>query len=225
MHLRRLGAIAVVLLILCVTDAMGETRKFAVVIGNNRGHDPSRTLRFAEQDAKKFYSVLTELGGFAKNDITLVLGADADTAWAAVKRVEKRVVQYSKDESRKTLLVVYYSGHAEGDLLEMNATSLKMAELLGYLRRSSADVRLAFLDSCRSGKIVSMKGGRRGPEFDILVTDEIASKGYAIVTSSADNEMSQESVEIRGAFFTHYLVSALRGAGDSSSDGRVTLQT
>jgi hypothetical protein len=55
------------------------------------------------------------------------------------------------------------------------------------------------------------------------MTDEIASKGYAIVTSSAENELSQESGEIRGAFFTHYLVSALRGAGDESNDGKVTL--
>src|SRR5262249_50237033 len=32
-----------------------------------------------------------------------------------------------------------------------------------------------------------------------------------------------ESSEIRGSFFTHHLVSGLRGAADTSGDGRVTL--
>ncbi len=203
--------------------AHAKTRKFAVVIGNNQGHEPDRTLRFAEQDAKKFYKVLTELGGVAAGDIALVLGADAEAAWSAVRRMEGRVARLAKDDSERSLLIFYYSGHAEGDLLELNDSSLRMGELLSYLRHSSADVRLAFLDSCRSGQLVTMKGGRRGPEFDILVTDEIASKGYAIVTSSADNELSQESAEIHGAYFTHYLVSALRGAGDRTRDGKVTL--
>jgi hypothetical protein len=84
-------------------------------------------------------------------------------------------------------------------------------------------VRLAFLDSCQSGKVIGVKGGRRGPGFDIRVTDEITSRGYAIITSSARDELSQESTEIRGAFFTHFLVSGLRGAADASGDGRVTL--
>lgn len=203
--------------------AHAKTRKFAVIIGNNQGHDPERTLRFAEQDAEKFHRVLTELGGVAKDNVALVLGASAEAAWSAVKTMEARIARLAKDDSERTLLILYYSGHAEGDLLELNDSSLRMGELLSYLRSSSADVRLAFLDSCRSGKLVTMKGGRRGPEFDILVTDEIASKGYAIITSSADNELSQESAEIRGAFFTHYLISALRGAGDRTRDGKVTL--
>ncbi len=211
------------LLMLPATSARGETHKFAVIIGNNKGHDPDRPLRFAEQDARKFHAVLTELGGVPGANVTLILGQDAEAAWGAIRRIEAKVKALAKDPSAKTLLIFYYSGHAEGDLLELNRTSLRMARLLDHLKDSAADVRLAFLDSCRSGKLITMKGGRRGPGYNIALTDEIASRGYAIVTSSADNELSQESAEIRGAFFTHYLISALRGAGDSSSDGKVTL--
>jgi len=48
-------------------------------------------------------------------------------------------------------------------------------------------------------------------------------KGYAFITSSTQDESSQESDKLKGSFFTHSLVSGLRGAGDLSGDGKVTL--
>lgn len=44
-----------------------------------------------------------------------------------------------------------------------------------------------------------------------------------LLASSAADEIALESREIRGSFFTHHLVSGLRGAADASGDGRVTL--
>jgi hypothetical protein len=119
--------------------------------------------------------------------------------------------------------VFYFSGHADGGALELGQTAIEFNELKDLLEVFDSDVRLAFLDSCESGKLIATKGGKRGPEYRIQVRDEVSSKGYAIITSSAHDELSQESAEIRGAFFTHYLVSALRGAGDESGDGRVTV--
>lgn len=203
-------------------NASPKTHKVAVVVGNNQGHDANRTLRFAERDAQKMFDVLTELGGFDRDKSRLLLGQTAETVWEAVNSLETYIESLS-GETTKTLLVFYYSGHADGDVLELGHTILQMKKLLTHLQSSGADVRVAFLDSCRSGKLITMKGGRRGPGFTIRLADEIASKGYAIVTSSAETELSQESKEIRGAFFTHYLVSALRGAGDESQDGKVTL--
>jgi len=210
-------------LLLASAKAEADTRKFAVVLGNNVGHDESKKLRFAEQDAEKFRKVLLELGGFSETDVTLLLDADADQAWKSIRDIENRMGRLARESGQKSLFLFYYSGHAEGDVLEMGSSSFRYDELMSFLKTSAADVRLAFLDSCKSGTMIAMKGGRRGPEFDIQVTDEITSKGYGIITSSADNELSQESTEIRGSFFTHYLVSALRGAGDKSGDGKVTL--
>ncbi len=221
--MKKNALLVLLLLLLPAPQALGETHKFALVLGNNEGHDDTKRLRFAERDARKMFDVLTELGGFSASDVELLLGTDAARAMAAIDSLEGRIAARAKEPDDKTMLLFYYSGHAEGDVLELGEGSLKLERILNFLRSSSADVRLAFLDSCHSGKLISMKGGRRGPEFDIRVTDEITSKGYAIITSSADNELSQESAEIRGAFFTHYLVSALRGAGDKSGDGKVTL--
>jgi hypothetical protein len=214
---------AVATLLLAAAPAVAKTHKFALLIGNNVGHDPDEALRFAERDASKMHRVLVELGGFSRDDARLLTGADLGRVRAALEALERRIGQRAKGEGDRTLLLLYYSGHAEGEVLEIGRDSLEFDELRGYLERSSADVRLAFVDSCRSGRLISMKGGRRGPDFDIRVTDEITSRGFAIITSSAPDELSQESAEVRGAIFTHYLVSALRGAGDESGDGKVTL--
>lgn len=220
----RLTAFLIGLLLLApVSTAAASGSRFAVIIGNNRGRDPEQDLRYAERDARKMYEVLTQLGGFSPKDAELLLATDAATAWKAIRRIEKRLAAQRRKSGARTLLLLYYSGHAEGEELELGPSSMKFGEIMKFLRSSAADVRLAFLDSCLSGKLITAKGGRRGPGFDIQVTDEIDSKGYAVVTSSAHDELSQESAEIRGAFFTHYLVSALRGAGDRSGDGKVTL--
>jgi len=203
--------------------ALAETHKFALVLGNNQGYETQAKLRYAERDARKFYRVLTELGGFLPDDTLLLLNADAARVRQALRQIEKRLSEYKQKSGDKTLLVIFYSGHAEGQSFELGSSSLAFSELASFLRSSSADVRIAFLDSCQSGQLITAKGGHRGAAFNIRVTDEITSKGYAMITSSAQNELSQESAELRGAYFTHYLVSALRGAGDFSGDGRVTL--
>ncbi len=217
--MRKLCLIFIVLLFMSLL-ARAEVRRFGLVLGNNLGHDPARELRFAEQDARKFHSVLLELGGFEAKDLRLMTGADTTQVWAALLEIERSM----SDAPGTKLFLLYYSGHAEGDVLELGKSTLLFDELSNFLKSSKADVRLAFVDSCQSGKLVATKGGYRGPAFAIRVTEEIKSKGYAIITSSADNELSQESREIRGSFFTHYLVSALRGAGEGNSDGKVTLQ-
>ncbi len=169
------------------------------------------------------HRVLSELGGFPKDQIKLLLDADADQVWQAIYAIEAMIAETKKDTGQKTLFVFYYSGHADGNALELGTSILRFENLLEYLKSAKADVRLAFLDSCKSGRLVSMKDSSREAKTDVRVTDEIRSNGYAIITSSAFNELSQESQEVRGAYFTHYLVSALRGAGDTSKDGAVTL--
>src|SRR4029453_6409903 len=62
-----------------------------------------------------------------------------------------------------------------------------------------------------------------GPSFDLVVTDRLDVAGAAFVTSASASESAQESAELASSYFTHYLISALRGAGDADDDGRVTL--
>jgi hypothetical protein len=48
-------------------------------------------------------------------------------------------------------------------------------------------------------------------------------RGHAFLTSSSAEEAAQESDRIGASFFTHFLISGLRGAADSTGDGLVTL--
>jgi hypothetical protein len=57
-----------------------------------------------------------------------------------------------------------------------------------------------------------------------LLDASIDTRGHAFLTSSAANEVAQESDRIAASFFTYYLVSGLRGAADANRDRRVTLQ-
>jgi len=48
-------------------------------------------------------------------------------------------------------------------------------------------------------------------------------KGYAFMTSSSASEAAQESGRLGRSYFTHNLISGMRGAADMNLDGRITL--
>lgn len=219
----RIWGFIVVVFVLQPAVAQGAMQRFGIVLGNNLGHDASRQLRFAERDARKMFSVLSELGGFSKENLVLMLGANATEVRGALFELQQKMAALAHVPSQRSLFFFFYSGHAEGDVFELGQTSFRFDEVNQVLKDAKADIRIGVIDACRSGRILASKGGRRGPSYAIQVTDEMTSSGYAIVTSSSENELSQESKEIRGSFFTHFWVSALRGAGDKTKDGRVTL--
>ncbi len=202
--------------------AQADTTRVALVIGANEGAATSKPLRYAEQDAKRFVRVLRDLGGFEDGDVTLLLAPTADTVCAAMVRLEDRVAAYRR-AGHKTLLLVYYAGHADGAFLELGRTRLPMQSIRRLMEKADADVRLAFVDACHSGTLTGARGGHRGPSFDLDVGEAFESSGYAILTSSSRSELSQESARVRAGWFSHYLMSALRGAADTSGDGRITL--
>ena len=130
---------------------------------------------------------------------------------------------YRAQPDDRTVLVFYYSGHSDGEGLNLGKERVAYAELRRWLTDTRADVRLLVIDGCKSGTLVQSKGGARGPAFEITLTDQLDASGEATLTSSAADELALESKEIRGSFFTHHLVSGLRGAADVSGDGRITL--
>ena len=120
-------------------------------------------------------------------------------------------------------MIVYYSGHADAEALHLAGTHLPMTELRDLVSGSAASARVLVLDACRSGTITRVKGGTRAPAFDIDLALPVGAEGVAMLSSSAAGESSQESDALGASFFTHALVSALLGAGDTNHDGAVTL--
>jgi hypothetical protein len=82
-------------------------------------------------------------------------------------------------------------------------------------------MKIVILDSCSSGAITRAKGGVKTQPF--LFDSSVSAAGFAFLTSSSEDEASQESDSIGSSYFTHSILAGLRGAADSVGDGRVTL--
>jgi Caspase domain len=223
MRFHKWCSVACALVVFCGGPARAGTRRFALLVGHNRGAQGQPDLQFAEDDAEELSRVLVEVGGVAAADLTLLRGPHAEAVRTALAGLAAKVRNVHGSPAERAVVVFYYSGHSDGESLELGGDRLEFAELRSLLSATGADVRVVLLDSCRSGALLALKGGQPAPAFQIRLSDEIASSGEALISSSASDEMALESREIRGSFFTHHLVSGLRGAADTSGDGRVTL--
>lgn len=199
------------------------TQRVAVLVAHPTGGPDTEPLRYPARDARKLSAVLQELGGFAPADITLLAAPTAPAVAAALVQAEARVAQ-ARAAGRRAVLLFYYSGHAANGDLQLGTQRLPMATLQQALRGSAADVKLAFLDACQSGAMTRLKGGVRAPGFVVEAEPDAQASGMVVITSSSAHEASQESDELRGSFFTHHLVSGLRGAADRSGDAVVNLE-
>ncbi len=210
------------LLALLPALAAAETVRFAVVVGNNAGSGALPPLRYAEADAGKFARVLLELGDVAPEHLVLLQGRPVRELEAALQTLRAQVDAIKRVPENRAVLVFYFSGHSDGENLELGG------EVLPYSRLKSlvagvGDVRVVVVDACRSGAGFREKGGRQAEPFVIKLTDTLQSTGDAYIASSAESEAALESKEVLGSIFTHHLVSGLRGVADTSGDGLVTL--
>ena len=221
MSLRLLGACLILALGQGSVHAQTQQTRVAVVVGNNQGRDPARTLRYAEAEAGKLAALLRSAGDF--DNVITVKGARREVVEEALAAARAQLNR-ARAEGKRTLFLFYYSGHGDQEALELGSSRLPLRDLRSYLEQlSGADVRVAFVDACQSGALTGVKGGRRAPGYEIHLADPGSVKGMAIVTSSTANELSQESDDLAGSFFTHNIMAGLRGAADTSHDGQVTL--
>jgi Caspase domain len=196
-------------------------RRFALMAGFNDGGPTRPQLRYATSDAQAMSRVLESLGGVAPDDVVSVSQPTRAAFLSAFERLARLVTAGQLPGVRREV-VVYYSGHSDEDGLLIGADRVSYEELRTRIQAIPAEVRLAILDSCASGAFTRRKGGVRRAPF--LMDASADTKGHAYLASSAINEVAQESDRIGASFFTHYLVSGLRGAADVNRDRRVTLQ-
>lgn len=196
-----------------------KVRRFAFLAGANDGGAGRTRLRYATSDARAVSRVLTEMGGVRSVD--LVLADEPDKA-EFLRRMEevRRTVAAARTPDVRIELIFYYSGHSDEEGVLLRGERLSYPELRARIEQIPADVRVAVLDSCASGALTRHKGGVFRPPF--MTDDSVKLKGNAFLTSSAANEVAQESDRISASFFTHFLLSGLRGAADVNRDRRVT---
>jgi hypothetical protein len=214
----------VLLSLLLAAPALAETgtvRRLALLVGVNDGGPERVRLRYAVSDAKSFDKVLGELGGVAAGDRRLLVEAGRAELLSALGELRKSAEAARASGASRVEVLVYYSGHSDEEGLLLKGERLDYGELRRALNALPADVRIAVLDSCASGAFARAKGGTRRPAFLVDTGNKV--RGHAILTSSSEDEASQESDRLGGSYFTHHLLSGLRGAADATRDGRVTL--
>ena len=195
-------------------------KRYTVIIGANDGGKQRVRLRYAGSDAQAMANVLEELGGVLSEDNLLLLDPDVKTFYTEIGKLQARMDKARSEHGRLEVLF-YYSGHSDDENILLGSEKISYENFRRTLNSLPADVRIAILDSCMSGSFTRLKGGKMRKPF--LVDEAYDMKGTAFMSSSSATEASQESDLIQGSYFTHYLISGIRGAADLTQDGRVTL--
>lgn len=204
------------LLLGALSPSMAGTVRHALVVGANDGGGILEALRYAESDAERVANVLVELGDFDEHLVTVLYRPTQEELRRALAHHASVGEAYDDD-----LFLFYYSGHADGAGLRLGDERYYFEALKHDLRVIPSDVRLGILDACRSGSITRSKGA--AVTESLFGVEGSAIEGEAWLTASAPDEQAQESERLRGGFFTHYLLSGMRGAADHD-DGVVELE-
>lgn len=197
-------------------QAEAAALRHALIVGANEGGGALEPLRYAESDAQRMAEVLVELGGFDPAYVTVLYAPTAEQLKAALHDHAGYAGNFDDD-----LFLLYYSGHADAKGLRLGAGLYPFEALKADVRAVPSEVKIGVLDACRSGTITRLKGASVSAPF--LEESGLAAEGEAWMTATSAEESAQESDLLRGSFFTHYLISGLRGAADEGGDGQISL--
>jgi hypothetical protein len=202
------------LILLLASSAFCE--RFALLVGNSNAKGNYAQLKYVQNDITRLQFILSNCCGFSKNNILLLNNM-------APEELDHALAVLAEHASKGTenLFLFYYSGHADENGLKMGNTDYPLSYLKQKLTAFPTDIRIGIIDACQSGSFTQIKGGKLDEPF--LFKDDSRIKGQVILSSSSVNENAQESDALGNSIFTFHLINALRGSGDASGDGRVTL--
>lgn len=200
--------------------SQAPVRRFALLIGANDGGFEREQLRYAATDAEMIGKALVELGGVQASDRVVLVDPTVTELEHGFATIQAKIEQ-AKHNHARVQFFFYYSGHSDETGLLLGGVRFDYKRLRGLIDKVSADVRIGVLDSCSSGAFTRFKGGKKQAPFLLGSTAQV--QGHAYLTSSSADEAAQESDRIGGSFFTHFLVTGLRGAADFDGDRQVTL--
>ncbi|MEO6774261.1 MAG: caspase family protein [Kofleriaceae bacterium] len=195
---------------------------YAIVVGSNAGGPGQTDLRYAEDDARRVAAVLTELGGYPPEAVDVVVHPTPDQLRDRLAKLADRV-RADAAAGRQARVFFYYSGHARAQGIDLGATELPLTELRERLFAIPAALTVVVLDACQSGAFSRIKGAQAAADFSFSSRQHLDATGVAVLASSSGSELSQESEQLKGSYFTHNLLVGLRGAGDANGDGQVSI--
>lgn len=197
-----------------------SVERYALYVAANNGGAERDILKYAASDAKKLMEAMQEIGGINQDNSVILVEPKITDVENALQSFANTINQ-KKSNARRTEFIFYYSGHSDENALLLGEESYGYSQLKADINSVPSDIHVVMLDSCFSGNFIRAKGGSRQKSF--LVDDSSVVSGHAYLSSSSESEASQESDLIQSSYFTHALITGLRGAADSSGDNKVSL--
>lgn len=197
-----------------------SVERYALYVAANNGGTERDILKYAASDAKKLMEAMQEIGGINQDNSVILVEPKITDVENALQSFATTINQ-KKSNARRTEFIFYYSGHSDENALLLGEESYGYSQLKADINSVPSDIHVVMLDSCFSGNFIRAKGGSRQKSF--LVDDSSVVSGHAYLSSSSESEASQESDLIQSSYFTHALITGLRGAADSSGDNKVSL--
>lgn len=233
-----IGLAALVATLASGSAEAAETRRFALVVGNNHplpGHGYA-PLEYADDDALRFATFMRRLGA----KVQVLVGPDAATAERYPElakdslpprraRVLDAVALLAQDlaaaEGFEREVYLYFSGHgsvtsSKAYLHLLDAPFTRTDLHASVLERLSAERVHVIVDSCHAYFLVNDRGERVPAADDTVDLSRYPRAGF-LLSTSAKKEV-QEWSGYEAGVFSYQLLGAMQGAADVNLDGKVT---
>jgi caspase domain-containing protein len=192
--------------------------RIALVVGANGAPPGRKPLLFGHRDAENMADVLTSVGGFRAQDVSLLEDPSPAVLLAAVEDAIARLT-----DKPHAVLYFYYSGHADETSLYPGGAPLPVARLRRLIDDAHVATKIGLVDACRGGGWTRAKGLVPDQPFAVHWPVSLDSEGSVLIASSSGLESAHESDQLQGSFFTFHFAAGLRGAADGNGNNEVTL--
>ncbi|HET8538478.1 MAG TPA: hypothetical protein VFL83_01270 [Anaeromyxobacter sp.] len=216
-----------------------------LVVASNRGTQPGRTpLRYADDDAAKYFEVFSTIAG--RENAELLTELDRDTAGLfprlrgtarpptrpEVERAAAELGRRAAELARSGRAVRFYfvfAGHGDVDdgrgFLELSDGPFTADDLQRVIRTVGAPEAHVILDSCNSFFVVNPRkpgGARFATPRDAADALSRRLPNVGVFLSTSAKAEVYEWSELQSGVFSHAVRSGLMGAADADADGAVT---
>lgn len=206
----------------------------AIIIGiQNYKNIPK--AEFANEDAREFHNYAIRALGIPKQNIKMLIDADADSA--NVYKTFNKWLPAHVAKGGTTDIYVFYSGHglpstdgqslyflahgSDPDVLEK--TAISQVEIIASLSKVQPKSVTMFVDSCysghsRSGEVL-IENAR---PLLLKASSTTYPKNFTVLSASSNDQISSSAPELKHGIFSFYLMKGLESEADKNKDGKIT---
>lgn len=234
-------------LILAAALGAGEP-VHVLIVANNQSNDPKLApLKFADDDGARYFTVFKPLA----EEVVLLTVLDEETQrrfpglaaqtrpptrselLAALAKLNARM-KAEREAGRQPVFFFVFTGHGrrgeagEGSISLLGAQFTRSELFTEVLEPLQASTTHLIIDACDSYFFVNQRGSVPAGASQALAVAQFLDErslekypGVGVVLSTSSQQESHEWAAISAGVFSHEVISALLGAADVNSDGRV----